>query len=174
MNTVSLAVAYRLDDRWTLRGGFGRVLSGTLDPENGTTQDIQPGTLYSAGMEFMAFSGGGMKPFVHLSIFQGGSTTTVEDPMSKPVATTDYTSSDLRFNGRATWVVGHQVSPYVSTSFFAGPVKWTLAGQEVTGSDIYHYQVAIGSALQLNRLSLFVEASGVGEKTLVSGLSYSW
>ncbi|MCF7807803.1 MAG: hypothetical protein K9N38_04700 [Candidatus Marinimicrobia bacterium] len=174
MNTLSLAVAYLLDDRWTLRGGFGRVLSGTLNPENGSKQEIKPGTLYSAGIEYMALTGQGMLPFVHLSAFQGGTATTIEDPISKPESITDYTSSDLRFSGRATWVVNNMIFPYISSSIFAGPVKWTLNGSEVTGSDIYHYQFALGSAFQFNRLSVFMEASGIGEKTLISGLSYSW
>lgn len=174
MTTTSLAGTWRLNDDWTLRAGLGRILEGSLKPESGTTQEVQPGTLYSLGLEYMVSTGQDLKPFIHATVMFGGSSTTIEDPVAKADGITDYNSSDLRFNARATWIVNRQVFPYISTSFFAGPVNWTLDGSEVVGSDIYHYQTALGAALQLGGVSVFTEWSGIGEKTLIAGLSYGW
>lgn len=174
MNTMSIAGTWSLNNNWTFRSGIGRILSGSLVPENSARQDILPGTLYSVGLEYMALIGQDAVPFIHLAVLYGGSFTTVEDPLAKSSTTTDYNSSDLRFNGRATWVLNQQIFSYISSSFFAGPVNWTLNGKEVTGSDIYHYQVAMGAAYRLGSLSVFGEWSGIGEQTLAAGLSYGW
>jgi len=53
-------------------------------------------------------------------------------------------------------------------------VKWELDGEDVTGSDIHHYQVALGIAGQFGPVGIFAEWAGLGEKVIVLGLSTAW
>jgi hypothetical protein len=53
-------------------------------------------------------------------------------------------------------------------------VNWVLDGKDVIGTDINHYQIAAGTAVQFNRVGTFIEWAGIGEKALSIGLSYAW
>jgi hypothetical protein len=53
-------------------------------------------------------------------------------------------------------------------------VKWELNDKEVTGSDIHHYQIALGLAAQLGPLGIFAEWAGLGERAISLGLSTAW
>jgi hypothetical protein len=56
---------------------------------------------------------------------------------------------------------------------FGGPVSWELEGTDVIGTDIHHYQIALGTAIQLGQTGLFAEWAGLGEKALSIGVSYT-
>lgn len=44
----------------------------------------------------------------------------------------------------------------------------------VIGTDIHHYQFALGTAIQFGQVGTFVEWSGLGEKALSTGMSFAW
>ena len=107
-----------------------------------------------------------------MSLFLSGASTQTENSVTR--IKTNYFSSDLRLGGRASWNVKGKVFPYISARFFGGPVRWTLNGKDVTGTDIHHYQCALGIAIQLGKMGIFVEWAGLGERALSTGMSFAW
>ena len=87
---------------------------------------------------------------------------------------TSYFSYDLRVGGRASWIINDSIFPYITGRVFGGPVSWELENTDVMGTDIHHYQFALGTAVQFGGTGVFVEWAGVGEKALSAGLSYAW
>lgn len=171
MNTASLSGSWQVNDRWSVRGGLGVILDGDLTPADDIAQNVLPGGVAAIGFEYLAINGEGYKPYMDLSLFLSGSATEIENPVS--MAKTSYVSSDLRLGGRASWNIKSRVFPYIAARLFGGPVSWTLDGEDVTGSDIHHYQVALGTAIQFGQVGTFFEWSGVGEKTMSAGISYA-
>ncbi|NQV41363.1 MAG: hypothetical protein HQ506_03330 [Candidatus Marinimicrobia bacterium] len=172
MNSISLSSAWRLNEKWSLRGGLGFIMDGTLTPPGQSTQNVLPGGVLAVGVEYLWQQGEAYKPYIDFSVFMSASSASVEDPNSEE--TTQYFSSDLRVGARASWIIKDKVFPYLTTRVFAGPVSWELAGEDVIGTDIHHYQVALGTAIQFGKTGTFVEYSGLGEKALSVGLSYAW
>jgi len=172
LRTASLSGSWQLNNKLSLRGGLGLILDGDLTDSNDFIQNVQPGGVISAGFEYQATLGEGYTPSLDFSLFLSGSATEVENPddMSK----TSYTSSDLRLGGRASWNIKNKLFPFASARFFGGPVNWTLNGKDVTGSDIHHYQLAAGAAMQFGNVGTFFEYAGIGEKAMSLGVSYAW
>ena len=63
---------------------------------------------------------------------------------------------------------------YLAGRVFGGPVNWEFQGSDVTGSDVHHYQLAVGGALQVGKAGLFAEWSALGEKGFTAGVSTLW
>ncbi|NQT63995.1 MAG: hypothetical protein HQ556_13625 [Candidatus Marinimicrobia bacterium] len=172
MNTTSLSGAWRLNEEWSLRGGLGLILDGKLTPTGQSTQNVQSGGLLAVGIEYLWQRGEGFKPYVDYSVFISASSAQVENPTTQE--TSSYFSSDLRLGGRASWIINDTIFPYLTARVFGGPVSWELDGKDVIGTDIHHYQVALGTALQFGKTGTFIEWAGLGEKALSVGMSYAW
>ncbi len=172
MSTVSLSGSWKINDKWAFRSGLGVILEGRLRPEIGPSQNVTPGGFIAIGTEYIVIIGEGYFPHVDVSLFLSGSTTEIEDPITKN--RTRYASSDLRLGARASWNIKNRAFPYLSARVFGGPVYWVLDDKEVIGTDINHYQIAIGTAVQFNRIGTFIEWAGMGEKAVSIGLSYAW
>lgn len=172
MTTVSLSGAWLINNSWTVRAGLGVILDGELKPNAGTTQDVKPGGLAAVGLEYRALIGDGYTPFIDLSLFLSGSWTEIVDSITD--SKTSYFASDIRLSARAGWNVKGNIFPYVAARVFGGPVKWELDGEDVTGTDIHHYQLALGTAVQLDQVGVYVEWAGLGEQALSAGLSMAW
>jgi len=172
MSSVSVSGTWLINDRWSARAAGGILLDGKLNPGHGVTHDVDSGGVVAVGGEYRALVGDGGVPFVDLSLTLGWSwakTLTSGDPVK-----TDYSAFDARFGGRAGWLIGTQLFPYSAVRIFGGPVKWTLDGDDVTGSDIHHYQIALGASYQLGPVGIYAEWAGLGEKALSAGLSTAW
>jgi len=172
MQTVSLSASWRLNDKWSLRGGVGMILDGELSPGNSNKFEVNSGWMVSVGTEYLAYIGEDFKPTIDYSLFISTSASEVEDKVTKQK--TDYNSYDLRLGSRASWNLDSKLFPYVAARLFGGPVNWELNGEDVLGEDIYHYQVAFGAAALFGKLGVFTEWAGIGEKSLSAGLSYSF
>ncbi len=147
------------------------ILGGDITDSNDIVQDVQPGGVVSAGLEYLALFGEGYIPTIDFSLFVSGSSTEIEHPDNK--SRTSYASSDLRFGSRASWNIKNRLYPYAAVRLFGGPVNWTLNGKDVTGSDIHHYQLAVGAAMQFGNVGTFLEFAGIGEKGVSLGVSYT-
>jgi len=169
MSTVSLAGGWQLNDTWSLRGGIGLILSGDLHPQMASKQMVQSGGMIALGVENLYHRGSGRIPTLDYSFFISASVAETEHPVSRE--SISYASSDMRIGARATWNVKDQVFPFVATRVFGGPVNWELNGVQVTGSDVHHYQIALGAAIQFSSIGTFVEWAGLGEKALSVGFS---
>ncbi len=169
MSTVSLSGSWLINERFTFRGALGIILDGTLTPKEKTKQNVDPGGMVSVGLEYIVFVGDGIMPFIDLSSNFSVSFTKTQ-ALIKEIKT-NYLASDLRFGARAGWNINGYIFPYLSTRVFGGPVNWKMDGKDVTGSDIHHYQLAIGTAVRVNDFSIYGEWAGIGERALSVGLS---
>ncbi len=172
MSTVSLAGGWLINETWTLRGAAGLILDGEMETPDGKRHDVEPGGMVAAGVERRLQLGEGLKPFIDLSLFLGVSWAKTTDPDTQ--VKTDYFAADARLGGRAGWNINGNTFPYVAARVFGGPVNWQIDGNDVTGSDIHHYQLALGTAVQLGPVSLYAEWAGLGEKSISAGVGTSW
>ena len=172
MSTVSVSAGWIINKSWTARAAAGVILDGELKPADGTIHDVEPGGLASVGMEYRALTGDGGVPFVDVSLFLGMSWTQTTAPVS--TNRQSYFAADARLGVRTGWNIGNKFFPYAALRVFGGPVQWELEGEDVTGSDIHHYQIALGAAAQLGPVGVFVEWAGLGEKAFSAGLSTAW
>ena len=156
----------------SIRAGLGLIHGGELTPTDQPALEVKPGGLLAVGFEYMIHQGNGYLPYLDVSLFVSGSSTQIEDRVTKKK--TDYFSSDLRLAGRASWNINGNIFPYFSGGVFGGPVSWEIDGKDVTGTDIHNYQLAMGSAIQFGSIGTFVEWAGFGEKALSAGVSYAW
>ena len=145
MHTIAVSGGIPFSERWTMRVVLGMIFDGELDPEMGPDYSVKPGGFASIGLDYSAVTGNGYKPYIDLSLVIGASMTEIENSNDKNK--TDYVSSDLRLGVRSSWNVKNFLFPFAAARVFGGPVMWKIDGKDVTGSDIYHYQIAIGSAL---------------------------
>jgi len=172
MSTVSISAGRPVNDKWTVRAGLGMILDGDLQPDGGTAHNAESGGLVSLGVEYHALIGSGFTPFIDFSLFAGGSwTTTKAENSSKKIS---YFASDVRLGARAVWNVKGSFFPYLTVRVFGGPVNWKLNGEDVTGSDIHHYQLALGAAVQFGRTGIYTEWAAAGEQALSAGLSMTF
>ena len=171
MSTISLAGSWQLDEKWSIRTGLGLVYDGTLTPDNTPAFAVKSGGVVAVGLEYFYHRGEGYSPSLDFSVFVSASSATIENPTTQNK--TNYFSSDLRVGGRASWNINAKVFPYVAGRVFGGPVSWELDGIDVIGTDIHHYQFALGTAIQFGSLGTFVEWAGLGEKAWSIGLSYA-
>jgi hypothetical protein len=172
MTTVSVSGAWLIDERWTARVVAGAIVDGTMQRASGIDHEVEPGGLVAAGMERRAHVGRGKTPSVDLSLFLGASWAKTVDPDTGDK--TSYVASDARLGVRAGWSVGTEAYPYLAARVFGGPVQWELNGEDMTGTDTNHYQVAAGLAVQAGPVGLFTEIAPLGEKAVSAGLSGSW
>ncbi len=172
MTSVSVSGGWFINNRWTVRAALGIILGGSLQPEDGTIHNVEPGGLGTLGTEYRAVVGRGATPYVDLSLFLSASWAQTVAPDSDQK--TDYSAADARLGVRAGWNVEDTFFPYVAARVFGGPVNWELDDEDVVGSDINHYQVALGASTQIGPVGLFVEGSFLGEKALSTGLSATW
>ena len=172
MTAVSISGAWFINDRWTALAGVGLILDGTLQPDDGSVHDVEPGGAATVGMGYSALSGEGGVPSVDLSMNLSSSWT--QTVAAGTDSRTSYFAADARLGVRAGWSIGGNFYPYLAARVFGGPVHWELDGEEVVGSDIHHYQIALGAAAQTGPVGIFAEWSGLGERAFSAGLSTAW
>ena len=172
MNLISFSGSCQLNDKWSIRTGIGFIYDGKLKPNNQSAHNVKPGGVFTVGFEYLSHRGEGYIPYLDYSVFLSGSSTKTENPVNRNK--TNYFSSDLRLGGRASWDINGNIFPYLTGRIFGGPVHWKINETDVTGTDIHHFQFAIGSAIQFGRIGTFVEWAGLGEKAFSFGMSYSF
>jgi hypothetical protein len=73
------------------------------------------------------------------------------------------------------WTFARLLSPYVEARAFGGPAYWRVQGEDVQGTDAYHYQLGAGASLLIaRRLDVFVEGVGLGERGVSTGLGLAF
>lgn len=160
---------YRWGDGWSVRLAAGAVLGGSLEL-GGSTYDVEPGWLVVAGVSrSFTFS---ERWFVSGSVTAGVSSasTRADAPGGMDAS---LTAGDVRLGVIAGVTLWERLSPYVLARAFAGPVMWTLGGEDITGSDQHHYQLGVGASVSLPwwSASVVVDGSLLGERALSIGVS---
>ncbi len=172
MDTVMLSGAWVIDDRRTVHAAVGVVLDGSLLTEAGAIHDMEPGGLVAVGLDYRVRQGDGAAPIVDLSLFVGATWAKTTAPGTDSL--TSYFATDARLGVRAGWFAPGGTFPYVAARVFGGPVQWELNGDDVVGTDIHHYQFALGAAGRVGPVGVFAEWAGLGEQALSAGVSTAW
>jgi hypothetical protein len=161
-STITALLGWHPAARLGLDLGVGAVLGSTLEIAGADT-DFDPGVLGTLTGSWLAVTEGEARPFVMLSLTASALTMTADGER--------LTALDLRAGVMLGKTFGERFTPYAVARAFGGPVSWTLAGEEVTGSDQHHYTVGAGASLRLpKRLDVFVEGSPLGERSLNLGV----
>lgn len=171
LSSLSVAGSLPVGDRTLVRAGGGALLDGTLQASEGSDYTFDSGGLAFAGLEHRTGYAAGWKPSLDFAVtlgFTWGKTT------GSDAGSASYRAVDLRAGVRAGWQVSSRLFPYAAGRLFGGPVTWELDGDQVTGSDVHHFQLAVGAGLTLGPLLMFIEFAGVGETGASIGLGSNW
>lgn len=170
--SAALAFTYR-PSALSIQVSLGALIGGSL---NGPLGDyhLQPGFIASVAVGYTILDGAGPRPYLAVSGslgFATAATHSTTNPSDQP----RFTASDVR----ASLVFGKQLFglwlPYVGAAVFGGPVWFAPGGQSLTGSDVYHYRLSVGSSFSLPaHLEAFVELGFLGEQAVLGGLGYSF
>jgi hypothetical protein len=162
---------FQISRRHTLQVSTGGVLGGSL--ELGERRfDIETGWVGAVAFAWRLLDGEGYAPFLLSSFsFSASSARTQEESGG---ASAHLVAIDLRGGltaGKTFWGV---LSPYVSLRVFGGPVLWTYDGEDIGGSDKYHYQPAVGAVVTMGPVDLYAEWAFLGERALAGGAGVSF
>lgn len=165
---VLASLAYLPTPRLVLQLGAGAALGGSLTAPDGK-HTFSPGPIAALGLDYRAFDDG--RYFLVLTSglsFTAAQTQRSDDP------TVGYEALDLRIGAQLGVQLANIVRPYVVTRAFGGPVFWRNQGKAVTGTDTHHYQVGLGTGVNLTKkLNLFAEGIPFGERAVSAGLGFS-
>lgn len=171
LSSLSLAGLYGIDDRTQVRAGAGAVLDGTLVLPAGARHDFDSGGFVFAGVQHRTGQADGWTPAIDLTGTLGFTWGATSGPDARQA---DYRAMDLRVGAQASWPVGRSFFPYAAARVFGGPVRWEIGGASATGSDVHHYQVAVGSGIAVGPVVVFAELSLAGEEDAAVGVGSNW
>ena len=172
MTAVSASVALPVGEAKTARVGCGVLLDGFVKPSAGEAHAFRPGGLVSFGLETPVHESGGRAPAIDATFAVAATWAQTEDPASG--ARAGYFAADARLGLRATWQVADRFYPNAAVRVFGGPVNWSLDSDDVRGSDIHHYQLALGGVARVGSVAFFAEWAALGERGVSAGLSTAW
>lgn len=179
---VSASFEYRLSERWNLVAGAGTSFLGRIDM-GGERHTLNPGWLGSISGSYRMWDGQGTLPFFGLltmTIAVSGASTSKErsaPALPQNVSPSGSSDSDASFfaaDARLGFIVGktfwNALTPYAGVRVFGGPIFWRFQGQDIQGTDQYHYQLALGFSSSLpGGVDLFAEAVPLGERAVSVG-----
>lgn len=171
MSTATISASYPVGERSLIRAGGGWVHDGTLATSGEETFTFESGGLAFAGVDHRLDNGDGWTPSLDLSLTLG---FTWGRTVGAGEADADYRAADLRAGLRATWTVARAFFPYAALRVFGGPVTWDRETGSRSGSDVHHYQFALGAALKWGPVLFVAEAAPVGERGASAGIGTAW
>jgi hypothetical protein len=146
--------------------GAGALLGGSLDH-----RDVGAGVALDLSGSWLALYESETRPFLTASLTLSVSTTKAT---GDDAARHRLTAGDARLGLMVGKTYGRLV-PYAAARVFGGPVFWTLAGKDITGTDTHHFTIGVGTSLRLPRkLEAFVELMPLGEQSASFGLDVSF
>lgn len=161
--TVMAQAAYQATPRLVVALGLGAVVDGTI-----ADGDIAPGPAASASASWLALLETERRPFIlaGLSLAYSRATAVADDGMEHTL-----TAADARIGAMVGKTFG-AFTPYAAARFFGGPVGWTIAGDDATGTDANHYTVGAGLTVRPGRrFDLSVEAMPLGEQSATAAVT---
>lgn len=161
----------RMSDTWTIAAGAGAALPGLLEIGR-ERYAITSGWLVSGAMSWRLLEARGNLPFLLFSATLGlsGASTRLVTPVEDPAPEASLYAFDIRAGllvGKTFW---DALSPYAALRLFGGPIFWERRGESTVGTDLRHFQLAVGmsSALPLG-VDLFAEIAPLGERAVTVG-----
>jgi hypothetical protein len=174
LDEVSTAVAFTYrPSRWSVQASLGVVLGGSLDGQLGNYR-LEPGVLGSVAVGYTFLDGAGALPYVAASLTFGVATAATYNEANASDRPR-FTALDFRLSA----VIGKRLFdfwlPYAGIAVFGGPVFFAPQGESLTGGDVHHFRLSVGSSFSLPaHLELFVEVGFLGEQNILVGLGYAF
>jgi hypothetical protein len=156
-NAVLVNAEKRLGERTSVQLASGAVVSGTIGAD-----PLGPGWLFLTGLSYRVADGRGSAPFVLLSGTVGA--------LSARANEAHFSALDVRGGVTIGKTLAGFASPYVAARVFGGPVYWRGA----TGTDLYHYQLALGASFSAGPAVVFAEWAFLGERAASAGAGVSF
>jgi hypothetical protein len=162
-HAAAITSEVQLSTRSSVQLGAGGIADGRLTADR--AYSVGPGWIAFGAYAYRIVEDRGAVPFVLGSVSAGMS-----------VARTSAGSESAHLAGydvRAGLLAGKTfgpVTPYLAARVFGGPVLWRERNIDVTGTDKFHYQPAVGAALSLGRLDVSFEWAFAGERAVTAGL----
>jgi hypothetical protein len=168
---AAAAFEYRASDKWSLQLAFGMLLSGKMVfPES--RHDFAGGLSVAVGASYRLLEEKGILPFVGLTGTFGYANAKTHESRGPSIG---YNAFDLRLGAVAGKTIADALTVYAAARVFGGPIFWQLRGENLTGTDVYKYQIGAGASVMLwKRLDLFAEGIAFGERMLSVGLGASY
>jgi hypothetical protein len=86
-----------------------------------------------------------------------------------------FNAFDLRFGAVVGKTFGDIFAVYATGRVFGGPIFWKLRDEALTGTDLYKYQLGLGTSFSpIKRVDLFAEWVALGERSLSFGAGISY
>lgn len=165
--SVSAILGYQVSTRVGLVASLGAILAGEVDVSS--SEDMGKGVLGSLTATYLPFYETETRPFILGSFTLGHSRTSA---VSDDGRRHDWTAVDGRLGLMVGKTFAERYVPFVVARAFAGPVSWTLGGEDVYGGDVYHYTVGVGASYRIpGTLDLFAEVLALGERSASFGMS---
>jgi hypothetical protein len=162
---------YSLPSGWSFRASFGALVDGSLERDDMPgTHDINPGFVAAIGVARQWTLGDGqwfITGSAGLSVAAASTheTGAADDP--------SFVAGDARIGAIAGRTFATIWNPYVLARGFGGPVWWSVAGMDTTGSDTRHFQLGAGLSVATSfGLTIVVDISALGEQAASLGASW--
>lgn len=157
-----------------LRFGAGGIFGGDLvKNQSRGRSSFGPGVTAFVGIASTIVREQASVPFLQVSATLSGSRARTEDSVD-PRDAPSFTAFDLRGAAIVGKTLGEAVVPYAALRAFGGPIFYRFLAAEVTGTDLYKYQVGGGLAVHLGPVDAFVEGIPFGERGASSGLGVTF
>jgi hypothetical protein len=166
---VSARLGYGFEGGWYVAGALGASLAGSLEgAERALT--FEPGFVGTLQGGVLFMESDGWLPFIESSLNVSVSTGALREAQGPRQS---WTAVDVRLGATTGWRVAELWVPYVAFRVFGGPVFWSDGTQARVGTDLHHYQLAIGSTFTFYGVDVFVDwGLPIGEAGLAAGVGY--
>jgi hypothetical protein len=158
---------YSTPTGWSFRASFGALIDGSLDNADGT-HDMGPGVVGALGVARQWTLGDGqwfVTGSAGLSVAAASTHEMTDEPR--------FVAGDARIGAIAGRTLARIWNPYVLARGFGGPVWWTVAGMDATGTDTRHFQLGAGLSVATSiGLTIVVDISALGEQAASLGASW--
>jgi hypothetical protein len=171
-SAVLATLERRIASKWTLSLAAGSTIDGTLRIE-GSAHDLSAGPLVALSTSYRAVDEARAAPFVLLTASLGGSLLWTRQRAGDGAATDGPSERMIALDGRVGVIAGKTIadifSPYLAARAFGLPIFWTYRGQDITGTDAFHYQLAAGFSLRVGKFDVGLEMAPLGERAITAG-----
>jgi len=151
-----------------VRAAIGAIVGGELDGDQ-MTHDLRPGVVAALGGSRRWTLGDGQWFVTGSATLSVAVSSTRVDGASSDVR---FVAADLNIGAIAGRTFAARWSPYLLARAFGGPVFWSIADEDVTGTDTSHVQIGGGLSVTLPyRFGVSLDVSVLGEQSASLGVS---
>lgn len=166
---AAAALEWRASPDITVQVGGGVGHGGRLVVE-GVHHEMLPGWLATVAGSWRVIGGDGRPQFTLLTMTLGASGARTQASGAAGEAAS-YFAADARLGVAAGWTFFDAISPYAAARVFGGPILWRFRGEDRTGTDRYHYQLALGLSAGLpGGFDVMAEGAPLGERGATVGV----